>query len=139
MGTYAGGWRIIRTVGSRIIRMDPAQGFAAQGAGAAVILASSHFGYPLSSTPVISGGVMGAGAAKRLSAVRWGVAGNIATAWVLTLPAAGLFGALVYWLQSLLGAGTLGPTVIWLIAVALLMSALLVRQRRLRFAKAAEA
>jgi PiT family inorganic phosphate transporter len=139
MGTYAGGWRIIRTVGSRIIRMDPAQGFAAQGAGAAVILASSHFGYPLSSTHVISGVVMGAGAAKRLSAVRWGVAGNIAIAWVLTLPAAGLFGALVYWLQSLLGAGTLGPTVIWLVAVALLMSALLVRQRRLRFAKAAQA
>ena len=73
--------------------MDPAQGFASQGAGAAVILASSHFGYPLSSTHVISGGVMGAGAAKRLSAVRWGVAGNIAVAWVLTLPAAGLFGA----------------------------------------------
>jgi PiT family inorganic phosphate transporter len=139
MGTYAGGWRIIRTVGSRIIRMDPAQGFAAQGAGAAVILASSHFGYPLSSTHVISGGVMGAGAAKRLSAVRWGVAGNIATAWVLTLPAAGLFGALVYWLQSLLGAGTFGPTVISLVAVALLMSALVMRQRRLRFAKAAQA
>jgi inorganic phosphate transporter, PiT family len=139
MGTYAGGWRIIRTVGSRIIKMDPAQGFAAQGAGAAVILASSHFGYPLSSTHVISGGVMGAGAAKRLSAVRWGVAGNIAIAWVLTLPAAGLFGAVVYWLQSLLGAGTFGPTVIWLVAVALLMGAVLVRQRRLRFAKAARA
>ena len=86
LGTYAGGWRIIRTVGTRIIRMDAAQGFAAQGAGAAVILASSHFGYPLSSTHVISGGVMGAGAAKRLSAVRWGVAGNIAAAWIVTLP-----------------------------------------------------
>jgi inorganic phosphate transporter, PiT family len=137
LGTYAGGWRIIRTVGSRIIKMDAAQGFAAQGAGATVILASSHFGYPLSSTHVISGGVMGAGAAKRLSAVRWGVAGNIAAAWVLTLPAAGLFGAVFYWLQSLLGAGTFGPTVIWIVALALLTSALLVRQRRLRFARAA--
>ncbi|MDQ6821147.1 MAG: inorganic phosphate transporter [Actinomycetota bacterium] len=72
LGTYAGGWRIIRTLGSRIIKMDPAQGFASQAAGAAVILTSSHFGYPLSSTHVISGGVMRAGAAKRLSAVRWG-------------------------------------------------------------------
>ena len=103
MGTYAGGWRIIRTVGIRIIRMDAAQGFAAQGAGAAVILASSHFGYPLSSTHVISGGVIGAGAGRRLSAVRWGVASNIVLAWALTLPAAGLFGAGVYWLQELLG------------------------------------
>src|ERR1700716_2946120 len=103
LGTYAGGWRIIRTLGTRIIRMDAAQGFAAQGAGAAVILASSHFGYPLSSTRVISGGVIGAGAAKRLSAVRWGVAGNIALAWALTLPGAGLFSAVVYWLQHLLG------------------------------------
>ena len=87
LGTYTGGWRIIRTMGSRIIKMDPAQGFAAQGAGAAVVLTASHLGFPLSTTHVISGGVMGAGAAKRLSAVRWGVAGNIAIAWVLTLPA----------------------------------------------------
>ena len=95
-GTYAGGWRIIRTVGSRIIKMDSAQGFAAQSAGAAVILVSSHLGYPLSSTQVISGGVVGAGAASRLSAVRWGVAGAIGAAWVLTLPAAGVFGAAAY-------------------------------------------
>ena len=73
--------------------MDPAQGFAAQGAGAAVILAASSVGYPLSTTHVISGGIMGAGAAKRLSAVRWGVAGNIVVAWVLTLPSAAVFGA----------------------------------------------
>ena len=86
LGTYTGGWRIIRTMGTRIIKMDPAQGFSAQGTGAAVVLAASHLGYPLSTTHVISGGVMGAGAAKRLSAVRWGVAGNIAIAWVLTLP-----------------------------------------------------
>ena len=76
LGTYTGGWRIIRTMGTRIIKMDAAQGFSAQGAGAAVILASSHFGFPLSTTQVISGGVMGAGAGKRLSAVRWGVAGQ---------------------------------------------------------------
>ena len=89
LGTYVGGWRIIRTMGSRIIKMDPAQGFAAQGVGAAVILAASHVGFPLSTTHVISGAIMGTGAAKRVSAVRWGVAGNIVTAWVLTLPAVG--------------------------------------------------
>src|ERR671935_119184 len=93
LGTYSGGWRIIRTMGMRIIKMDTAQGFSAQGAGAAVILASSHFGFPLSTTHVISGGVMGAGAGKRLSAVRWGVAGNIVAAWLLTLPAAAAIGA----------------------------------------------
>jgi PiT family inorganic phosphate transporter len=129
LGTYAGGWRIIRTLGTRIIKMDSAQGFASQGAGAAVILASSHFGYPLSSTHVISGGVMGAGAARRLSAVRWGVAGNIAVAWVLTLPAAGLFGAVVYWLQSIPGSGVEGPLIILAIAAAAALG-LTARHRR---------
>jgi inorganic phosphate transporter, PiT family len=131
LGTYAGGWRIIRTVGSRIIKMDPAQGFASQAVGAAVILTSSHFGYPLSTTHVISGGVIGAGAAKRLSAVRWGVAGNIIAAWVLTLPAAGVFGAGVYGLQTLLGAGLLGPLVTSALGLALLARALLSRRSRL--------
>jgi PiT family inorganic phosphate transporter len=139
LGTYAGGWRIIRTVGSRIIKMDAAQGFVAQGAGAAVILTSSHFGYPLSSTHVISGGVMGAGAAKRLSAVRWGVAGNIATAWVLTLPAAGLFGAVVYWVQEGLGAGVFGPIAVAVLAVAALVLIVVMRTRATRFTQAAEA
>jgi PiT family inorganic phosphate transporter len=111
LGTYTGGWRIIRTVGSRIIKMDPAQGFSAQGAGAAVVLTASHLGFPLSTTHVITGGVMGAGAAKRLSAVRWGLAGNIAVAWVLTLPAAALIGGLVYAISSLFGSGALGPVV----------------------------
>jgi PiT family inorganic phosphate transporter len=130
LGTYAGGWRIIRTLGTRIIKMDSAQGFASQGAGAAVILASSHFGYPLSSTHVISGGIMGAGAARRLSAVRWGVAGNIAVAWVLTLPAAGLFGAVVYWLASIPGQGVEGPILVLAVAAALVLS-LAARRRRM--------
>ncbi|MDP9345832.1 MAG: inorganic phosphate transporter [Actinomycetota bacterium] len=112
LGTYTGGWRIIRTMGSRIIKMDPAQGFSAQGAGAAVVLAASHLGYPLSTTHVISGGVMGAGAAKRVSAVRWGVAGNIAVAWVLTLPAAAIGGAVVYGFSSIFGSGALGPLIV---------------------------
>jgi len=117
LGTYTGGWRIIRTMGSRIIKMDPAQGFAAQSSGAAVILTASHLGFPLSTTHVISGAVMGAGAAKRLSAVRWGLAGNIAVAWVLTLPAAAVIGALVYGLSSAFGDGAAGPLLITLAMV----------------------
>jgi len=121
LGTYMGGWRIIRTMGTRIHKMDAAQGFSAQGAGAAVILASSHYGFPLSTTQVISGGVMGSGAGKRLSAVRWGVAGNIVVAWILTLPAAAGIGALVYGVTQIFGDGALGPLVVsiaGLIAVA---------------------
>src|ERR687888_603944 len=112
LGTYSGGWRIIRTMGTRIIKMDTAQGFTAQGAGAAVILASSHYGFPLSTTHVISGGVMGAGAGKRLSAVRWGVAGNIVAAWLLTLPAAAAIGGAAYGLTRGFGTGSLGPALV---------------------------
>ncbi len=118
LGTYSGGWRIIKTMGTKIIKMDSAQGFSAQGAGAAVILASSHFGYPLSTTQVIAGGVMGAGAGKRLSAVRWGVAGNIVIAWLLTLPAAATIGGLVYLLVDLF-PGAMGPVVVSAIGVGL--------------------
>jgi PiT family inorganic phosphate transporter len=114
-----GGWRIIKTMGTRIIKMDAAQGFSAQGAGAAVILSSSHFGFPLSTTQVIAGGVMGAGAGKRLSAVRWGVAGNIVTAWLLTLPAAAAIGALTYGFVELFPEAV-GPLLVCLIAVGLI-------------------
>jgi inorganic phosphate transporter, PiT family len=105
LGTYSGGWRVLRGTGTRIIRMDAAQGFAAQGAGAAVTLVATFFGYPISSTHAISGGVMGAGATERLSAVRWGVAGNIVAAWLLTLPASAAVGALVYGIARLFGSG----------------------------------
>jgi PiT family inorganic phosphate transporter len=129
LGTYFGGWRIVRTMGSRIIKMDPAQGFAAQGAGAAVILAASHVGFPLSTTHVMSGAIMGAGAAKRVSAVRWGVAGNIAVAWILTLPCSAFVGALTYGIVRIFGDGSVGPVVV----VAVLLLALLVLfTRRLR-------
>jgi len=117
-GTYIGGWRIIKTMGSRIHKMDSAQGFAAQGAGAAVILASTHGGFPLSTTHTIAGAVIGAGAAKRLSAVRWGVAGNIVMAWVLTLPAAACMGALTYALTRAFGTGALGPAVVSVLILA---------------------
>ena len=130
LGTYAGGWRIIRTVGSRIIKMDSAQAFSAQASGAAVILISSHLGYPLSSTHVISGGVIGAGAGKRLSAVRWGVAGTIAAAWAITLPTAGLFGAGAYALATAFGSGALGALLIALIGVLVPVSLALATRRR---------
>jgi PiT family inorganic phosphate transporter len=117
-GTYAGGWRIIRTMGSRIIKMDPAQGFAAQSVGAAVILSASHVGFPLSTTHVMSGAIMGAGAAKRLSAVRWGVAGNIVVAWILTLPCSAVVGALTYGVVRIFGTGAVGPVVV-IVAFAL--------------------
>ena len=134
LGTYAGGWRIINTVGNRIHKMDVAQGFAAQGAGAAVILAASHFGFPLSTTHTTSGAVIGAGAAKRLSAVRWGVAGNIVAAWVLTLPAAACVGGLVYGFTRLFGGGALGPLVVAVVAVALIA---ILFARRAQVARAA--
>jgi inorganic phosphate transporter, PiT family len=130
LGTYFGGWRIIRTMGTRIIKMDAAQGFSAQGAGAAVILASSHYGFPLSTTQVISGGVMGSGAGKKLSAVRWGVAGNIVVAWLLTLPAAAAIGGATYGFSQLFGDGAAGPVIICLLAIAGLSVALVRRFRQ---------
>jgi PiT family inorganic phosphate transporter len=136
LGTYVGGWRIINTMGNRIHKMDAAQGFAAQGSGAAVILVSSHFGFPLSTTHTISGAVIGSGAAKRLSAVRWGVAGNIVIAWVLTLPAAGGIAGLVYGFSRLFGTGAIGPVVISTIALALLVLAFIRRARTTTLATA---
>ncbi len=135
LGTYSGGWRIIQTMGTRIHKMDSAQGFSAQGAGAVVILAASHFGYPLSTTHVISGGVIGAGAAKRLSAVRWGIAGNMMVAWILTLPAAALMGAVVYGLTRLFGTGAVGPVVVTAVIVVAVAVALVRRVRYLSVAR----
>jgi PiT family inorganic phosphate transporter len=123
LGTYGGGWRVMRGAGARIIKMDAAQGFAAQGAGAATILLATFLGFPISSTHAISGGVMGAGAAKRVSAVRWGVAGNILVAWLLTLPAAAAIGALAYGIAQLFGSGALGPLVVALAAATAVAAA----------------
>jgi PiT family inorganic phosphate transporter len=96
LGTAFGGWRIIRTMGQRVVKLDPVHGFAAETTAATVILTASHFGMPVSTTHVISSAIMGVGASDRLSAVRWGVAGNIVIAWILTIPASGL-AALVAW------------------------------------------
>jgi PiT family inorganic phosphate transporter len=95
-GTYAGGWRIIRTLGQRIYKLQPEHGFAAQVAAGSTLYVGTHFGFPISTTHVVTGSVMGAGATRRLSAVRWGVAGNIVFAWLLTMPAAGLVAAALY-------------------------------------------
>ena len=103
LGTYAGGWRIMRTLGRRIIHLDPARGFAAETVAAGVLYTTAFaFAAPISTTHTITSAVMGVGATKRLSAVRWGVARNIVTAWVLTFPAAGLVAALTYFLLQAL-------------------------------------
>ena len=98
-GTTAGGWRIIRTMGHKIVRMQPIHGFAAQTTAAAVIQVATHWGIPLSTTHVISTSIMGVGATKRLSAVKWGIVGRIVWAWILTLPVTAL---LAYWTERML-------------------------------------
>ena len=95
-GTYAGGWRIMRTMGRRIYSLNPVSGFAAQSVASGVLFTTAQFGLPISTTHVISTSIMGAGATRRLSAVRWGVAGNIVGAWVLTIPAAAGVAALMW-------------------------------------------
>jgi PiT family inorganic phosphate transporter len=96
-GTYAGGWRIIRTLGQRIYKMQPEHGFVAQLAAGSTLWTGTRLGFPISTTHVVTGSVMGAGAVRGLSAVKWGVAGNIAVAWLLTLPAAALVAAALYY------------------------------------------
>jgi inorganic phosphate transporter, PiT family len=96
-GTYSGGWRIIRTLGQRIYKMAPEHGFAAQISAGTTLYLGTRFGFPISTTHVVTGSVMGAGAVRRVSAVRWGIAGNILSAWLLTLPAAGVVAALMFY------------------------------------------
>ena len=95
LGTYAGGWRIIRTLGRRIIHLGPPEGFAAESVASSVLYVTAAYGAPISTTQTITSAIMGVGATKKLSAVRWGVAGNILTAWVLTFPGAGLLACAV--------------------------------------------
>jgi inorganic phosphate transporter, PiT family len=96
-GTYAGGWRIIRTLGQRIYKMQPEHGLAAQLSAGTTLYVGTHFGFPISTTHVVTGAIMGAGATRRVSAVKWGIAGNILFAWLLTMPAAGLVAAALYY------------------------------------------
>jgi PiT family inorganic phosphate transporter len=96
LGTLFGGWRIVRTMGSKITRLSPMQGFCAEAGGAMTLFAATWWGIPVSTTHTITGSIVGVGAARRTSAVRWGVAGNIVIAWVLTLPATALIAGLVH-------------------------------------------
>jgi len=96
LGTAFGGWRIVYTMGSRITKLRPVGGFCAETGGAAAILVATHFGIPVSTTHTITGSIVGVGATQRLSAVRWGIAGRIVWAWVLTIPAAGIMAAIAY-------------------------------------------
>jgi len=96
-GTYAGGWRIIRTLGQRVYKMQPEHGFAAQLAAGSTLWAGTRLGFPISTTHVVTGSVMGAGATRRFSAVKWGVAGNIVSAWLMTIPAAAVVAAALYY------------------------------------------
>ena len=100
LGTAAGGWRIIRTMGQRVVKLDPVHGFAAETTAATIILTASQFGMPVSTTHVISSAIIGVGSSDRFSAVRWGVAGNILVAWILTIPASGLVAWLAWELLS---------------------------------------
>ncbi|ORB74782.1 inorganic phosphate transporter [Mycobacterium scrofulaceum] len=102
-GTYLGGWRIIRTLGKGLVEIQSPQGMAAESSSAAVILLSTHFGYALSTTQVCTGSVLGSGLGKPGGEVRWGVAGRMGVAWLVTLPLAGLVGAVTYWIVHLIG------------------------------------
>jgi inorganic phosphate transporter, PiT family len=104
LGTWTGGWRVMRTLGRRVIEIDPPKGFAAEVTASSVLYATAFgWGAPISTTHSITAAIMGVGATKRLSAVRWGVAGHIVAAWVLTIPAAGLAAAAAYWIVHLVG------------------------------------
>jgi inorganic phosphate transporter, PiT family len=103
LGTYLGGWRIIRTLGKGLVEIKSPQGMAAESSSAAVILLSAHFGYALSTTQVCTGSVLGSGLGKPGGEVRWGVAGRMGVAWLVTLPLAGLVGAVTYWIVHFVG------------------------------------
>jgi inorganic phosphate transporter, PiT family len=116
LGTYIGGWRIIQTLGKRVSEIQTPQGFAAEASSAAVILTSSHLGFALSTTQVATGSIFGAGAGRRLASVQWSVAGQMAVAWLLTLPAAAVVGAVAAWVA---GTGVVGTIVVAIVLIGL--------------------
>ncbi len=118
VGTYLGGWRIIRTLGKGLVEISPPQGMAAESASAAVILTSSHLGFALSTTHVATGSILGSGVGRRGATVRWRVAGRMVTAWLITLPCAGAVGALMWWIADAIG-GLAGSLVIVALLVAI--------------------
>ncbi|HNJ71626.1 MAG TPA: inorganic phosphate transporter, partial [bacterium] len=100
LGTMMGGWRIVKTMGQKVTKLSPFEGFAAETAGAVTLFGTGYTGIPVSTTHTITGSIIGVGVIKRVSAVRWGVTRNLLWAWVLTIPISGLFGAICYWLAS---------------------------------------
>jgi PiT family inorganic phosphate transporter len=128
LGTYAGGWKIIKTLGGKIVKMSPMQGFSASVAGAGILTWAEHNGMPVSTTHCVTGCVLGAGSAKRLSSVRWSVVGEIVTAWVMTLPIAGIVGAAAFLLVSI------SPLVLLVVAGGVLLA---LRARTMRAGVAA--
>jgi inorganic phosphate transporter, PiT family len=112
LGTAAGGWRIINTMGNRITTVESPQGFAAESASASVILASSYYGYPLSTTQVVSGGVLGAGLGRRLASVRWSVIGQMATAWTFTIPAAAVLAGAAWEISARFGTSSIAGSLV---------------------------
>ncbi len=125
-GTYTGGWRIIRTLGTGLTAIKPAQGFAAETSTAATILASSHLGFALSTTQVASGSVIGSGLGRRGASVRWGIAGRIGVGWLLTLPAAAVVGGVAAWIASF---GPIGILVDVVVGVAVIVAIFIVSNR----------
>ncbi|MFD6179228.1 MULTISPECIES: inorganic phosphate transporter [unclassified Isoptericola] len=129
LGTYLGGWRVIRTLGKGLVEIDTRQGMAAETSSAAVILLSSHFGFSLSTTHVATGSVLGSGVGMPGAKVRWSVAGRMFVAWMVTLPAAGLVGALCHWLESSIG-GAAGTIAVFALLVVVSAAIWLVSRRK---------
>jgi PiT family inorganic phosphate transporter len=130
LGTYVGGWRVIRTLGKGLVEIESPQGMTAESASAATILLASHFGYSLSTTHVATGSILGTGLGRKGAEVRWGVAGRMATAWLVTLPSAGLVGAAAYGIDH--GLGRTAGTVVVLAVLVSFAAVLLVRSRQTR-------
>jgi PiT family inorganic phosphate transporter len=128
LGTYIGGWRVIRALGKGLVEIESPQGMAAESASAAVILLSSNFGYSLSTTHVATGSILGSGVGKKGAEVRWSVAGRMATAWVLTLPSAGIVGALAY--AAAHGIGGVAGVIVIFIVLAACAAGFFVRSRK---------
>jgi PiT family inorganic phosphate transporter len=125
LGTYAGGWRIIRTLGRRVTHLEPYQGFGAETATAAILFTTAHFGFPVSTTHTVTGAVLGAGAVRKFSAVRWGIVKSIIAAWVFTIPAAGLVAAGMELLTRVPG----GTAIVFLVAVVFSAGVFWLRRR----------
>ncbi len=132
LGTATGGWRIINTMGNRITTVESPQGFAAEASSSATILASSYYGYPLSTTQIVSGGVMGAGLGKRGGVVHWPVVGQMASAWVITLPMAAIFGATAWNISDTFGRNSNAGAIVTAVLTAACAFGLYILSKRNR-------